>query len=195
MRVVKVAAVLCLVFAVGACALTLGVEPQKPGLARNFAAATKQKKPLSEIDLSKIGHIAPKGRVQDKHYNHLEVVEDLIANGKESIPFLINKVDDETVIDHQVEDYWPEITVGDVALLILSSLSLDATWTNQTIPGTSWEELFEAEMSADVSFLEYYQTQIGEHGRNRVKAKWEKIWATYKDRIVWDDQERCFKLG
>ena len=77
--------------------------------------ASKTKKPkkrskediirLSKIDLSKIGHIAPKGRVQDKDYNQLKVVDDLIDNGKNSIPFLINKTDDKTKIDDHVMDY------------------------------------------------------------------------------------------
>src|SRR6185295_16929313 len=35
--------------------------------------------PLSQLDLAKIGAVAPKGRVQDTDYNHLPVVEGLIA--------------------------------------------------------------------------------------------------------------------
>src|SRR5437660_5467014 len=64
-------------------------------------------KPLADIDLTKIGHLAPKGRVQDKEYNDAPVIDDLISHGKDSIPFLISKLDDRTVIHYSVEDYWP----------------------------------------------------------------------------------------
>jgi hypothetical protein len=41
--------------------------------------------PLSQINLSKIGAIAGKGRVQDRDYNNLPVVENLIAHGREAV--------------------------------------------------------------------------------------------------------------
>jgi len=187
--------ILCLVFAGGICTWTLCAGKSKSGLARGSAPAAKAQKPLAEIDISKIGRIAPKGRVQDKDYNkRLDVIDDLIANGKESIPYLISKIDDKTLIDHHVMDFWPQITVGDVALLILSSFTSDESWSKHTIPGASWEELFEVKKDADDSFLEYYRTGLNDCP-GRLKAKWEKIWATYKDRIVWDARERCFKLA
>lgn len=195
MAIVKVISVLCLAFAVCACARTRTVVRQELEPAKAPATAAKPKKALSEIDISKIGHIAPKGRVQDKEYNELAVVDDLIANGKEAIPFLIGKIEDETVIHKPVMDFWPEITVSDVALLILSDFSLDSTWTKETIPGTSWQELFGAKQNPGISFSEYYETQIRKHGRGWVRARWETIWATYSDRLVWDDRERCFKLA
>lgn len=71
--------------------------------------------PLKDIDLSKIGHITPKGRVQDKYYNELPIVDQLIANGKESIPYLISKLEDETSIKEHVMDYWSLMRVGDKA--------------------------------------------------------------------------------
>ena len=192
---VRVISVLCLTVAVGACVRTRPVEQQKVAPANSPSPVMKPKKTLAEIDLSKIGHITPKGRVQDKDYHELEVVDDLIANGKDSVPFLISKLDDTTVIHEPVMDFWPEVTVGDVALFILSDFSLDSTWNNKTIPGTDWEELFEAKKNPDIPSWEYYETQLRKHGRGWVKAKWQKIWATYKDRIVWDDKERCFKLA
>jgi pseudouridine-5'-phosphate glycosidase len=48
-----------------------------------------------------MGHIAPKGRIQDTEYNQLPIVEQLTAHGKESIPFLISKLEDETKIEGQ----------------------------------------------------------------------------------------------
>ncbi|HEY2974051.1 MAG TPA: hypothetical protein VGJ48_16165 [Pyrinomonadaceae bacterium] len=138
--------------------------------------------------------MAPKGRVQDKEYNELEVVDQLIANGKDSIPYLISKLDDETVIHQPIADFWPELTIGDVALFILTDLSLDSTWEKETIPGTSWQELFGTKKNPEQPAWEYYYDQMEKHERYWIKAKWQKIWTTYKDRIVWDEQERCFKV-
>jgi hypothetical protein len=152
-------------------------------------------KPLSEIDLTKIGHQAPKGRVQDKDYNPSSpVIDDLISHGKDSIPFLIGKLDDRTLIHYSVEDYWPEMSVGDVAFIILEDFSLDSTWTKETIPGTGWDEFFESKYDGKMTGSDYYYAQIRKHSRGWVKTKWEKIWATYKDRIIWDEKERCFRV-
>ena len=156
----------------------------------------KPTKGLSAIDLSQIGHIAPKGRVQDKEYNELEVVDQLIANGKDSIPYLISKLDDETVIHEPVMDFWSKITVGDVALIVLSDFSIDSTWTNETIPGASWDKFLErSSANRDVPAQELLDIQVARHGRGGLKAKWQKIWSDYEDRVVWDDKERCFRLS
>ena len=155
---------------------------------------TAKSKSLSEIDLSKIGHIAPKGRVQDKEYNNPEIVDELIRHGKESIPFLIGKLDDQTVIENSILDYWPKIKVGDVAFLILSDFSTDSTWKKETIPGGNWDNFFGTKPNGDKSAAEFYYGQIEKHERGWVKARWEKIWDKYRDQIVWDEQERCFKV-
>jgi len=81
---------------------------------------------LSKIDLTEIKHIAPKGRaqdggLQDKDFNELPIVNDLLSHGKNSIPFLIGKLDDETEIDRHVINYWYKVYVGDIALMILHS--------------------------------------------------------------------------
>jgi hypothetical protein len=160
-------------------------------------AAMKQQPstPLSQIDLTKVGHFVSKGRVQDKDYNPSSpVIDDLISHGKDSIPFLIGKLDDRTLIHYSVEDYWPEMSVGDVAFIILEDFSLDSTWTKETIPGTGFDEIFETKADPKVPAANSYYEQIRKHGRGWAKAKWEKIWTTYKDRIVWDEKERCFKV-
>ncbi len=187
--------VICLGLAISACSRSGPAVSQRLEPASGPLPATeKPRKPLSEIDLSKIGHMAPKGRVQDKDYNDLEVIDQLIANGKDSIPYLIGKLDDETIVHQPLADFWPELTIGDVALFILSDFSLDSTWKKDTIPGASWEELFGTKINPDKPAWEYYHDQMGKHGRRWVKAKWQQIWTTYKDRIVWDEQERCFRV-
>jgi len=168
---------------------TLPAQPQ------TAASSTPTAKPLSEVDLTKICNLAPKGRAQDLDYNNSEVINDLVANGKDSIPFLISKLDDKTLMPCHVEDYWPQMMIGDVAFIVLGDFSTDSTWMKETIPGTGWDEIFETKYAdAKMPGYEFYYAQIKKHGRGWVKAKWEKIWGTYKDRIVWDEKERSFKV-
>jgi hypothetical protein len=196
MKVETTIAVLCFAAVLAGCQRTeqpvTNTVRQPPQSQSQATPQQSPTKPLSEIDLTKIGHLAPKGRVQDRDYNETPVIDELISHGKDSIPFLINKLDDRTVIHYSVEDYWPEMTVGDVAFLILEDFSMDSTWTKETIPGTSWDEIFEAKYDPNVAGSDYYYRQVRRYGRGWIKAKWEKIWAANKDRIVWDDNERCF---
>lgn len=149
--------------------------------------------PVSKIDLSKVGHIHPKGRVQDVDYTQSRVIEDLIANGKESIPFLINKLTDETEIEGQVIDFWSDERVGDIAFVILTSFFLDSSWEKPTIKGAEFREFLDCknpDFSSDYCLYKY----IEKYGRKKIKAKWQKIWKENEDKIYWDESERCFRL-
>jgi hypothetical protein len=195
MSLARLAFLLGLIVAIGGCVKTPPAVQRRPEPANSPSPAQKRpKKALSEIDLSKIGRLEPKGRVQDKDYQEIEMVDDLIANGKDSIPFLIGKIDDGTVIHQHVMDYWPEVTVGDVALHILGDFSVDYTWTKRTIPGTDWEGLFGTKYDDKLPFYENYENYIRKHGRRSLKAKWERLWQQYKDRIYWDEKDIAFHV-
>lgn len=152
------------------------------------------KRPLDEIDLAKIGAHAPKGRVQDREYNQLALVEDLIAHGKQSIPYLISKLDDETKINGHVVDYWYAVHVGDVALIILSDFFTDSTWQSTTIPGVGWDEFLERGGNRNLTGEQVLRNYIAKHGRGAIKKRWQQIWEAHKDEIWWDGKDRCFKL-
>jgi hypothetical protein len=175
------------------CAQTEASRSKAAGAGSQPPAATG-KKPLSQIDISEIDQIAAKGRVQDKEYNDIEEIDDLIANGKDAIPFLIGKLEDRTAIRRRVIDYWRgQIAVGDLAFVILSDFSRDSTGTKTTIPGADLDSLL-GPSDPDLPFVERLFRFVEKHGRKPIRQKWEKIWSTYKDRIVWDEQERCFKV-
>ena len=159
------------------------------------SVSANNKKPLSKLDLSNIGHIAPKGRVQDKNYNNLAVIDELVAAGKDSIPFLISKLEDETVIDHHVLDYWPQpVKVGDVAYVILANFTTDSSWTKSTLPGTDWDSLL-GKYDPNLPGVERLARFVEKNGRKPIRQKWERVWAEHKDQIVWDERERCFKVA
>jgi len=152
------------------------------------------KKPLNQIDLSKLERIAPKGRVQDKEYNQLPIIDDLIANGKDSIPFLIGKLNDETKINHHVFDYWYEVSVGDVSLVILGDFFTDASWQNTTISDVGWNDFLERGEDKDSTGEAILRKYIKKYGRKKIKERWQKMWEQNKENIYWDETDRCFKI-
>lgn len=150
--------------------------------------------PLSQIDLSKIGGVAPKGRVQDKDYNNLPVVENLIAHRREAVPFLINALDDETEIKDHVFDYWSDVRVGDVAFAILTDFFTDPTWQKTTIPGVGYDTFLGRKPNSNVTSEQLLRNYIAKHGRQDITTRWRAIWAQYQTRVYWDENDRCFKL-
>lgn len=151
--------------------------------------------PLSKIDLSTMTHITPSGRVQDRENEPIKVVEELIADGKDSIPFLINKLEDETKVKEQyVIDFWGDVRVDDVALIILSDF-FHLRNEEKTIEGVDWYEFLECKNPKETPANNCLYDYIKKHGRKGIKAKWQRIWEYNKDKIYWEETERCFRLN
>jgi hypothetical protein len=149
------------------------------------------------VELSKIEHFCPKGRVQDREYNpHLPVIDTLIEKGTNAIPLLIEMLSDDTPIDHQIIDYWPSHTVGDIAFVILTDLTTDSSWKTSTIPGASWDEVLGRPDTNYFIIPGYYQLQDfkQKHGSKEIQRRWQKVWLEHQAQIYWDPKERCFKL-
>jgi hypothetical protein len=157
------------------------------------------KKPLNEINLTEIKHISPKGRAQDgsledEEFKELSIVDDLFAHGKNSIPFLIDKLDDETEMNRSVIDFWYRVYVGDIALVILNDFFTKEDGMTSTIQGFDWDEFFERRNDKDMG-EEILRKYIKNHGRKKIKARWQKFWNENKEKIYWDETEKCFKLN
>jgi hypothetical protein len=146
--------------------------------------------PFSRIDLTKLSATGPKGRVQDEG---LPVVEALIAHGTASVPFLIGKLDDETKIRGPVFEFWHEVRVGDVAFVILTDFFTDPTWQQTTIPGVGYDTFLER-TTDDVMSEQLLRNYIAKRGRHDITRRWREIWAQYKERVYWNETDRCFEL-
>jgi hypothetical protein len=156
-------------------------------------------KALSKIDLTEIKHIAPKGRaqdggLQDEEFNELPIVNDLLAHGKDSIPFLIDKLDDETEIDRHVINYWYRVYVGDIALIILNDFFTSEDGLSSTIQGFGWDEFLERGNDKDSTGEAILRKYILKHGRKKIKARWQKVWDENKENIYWDETCKCFQI-
>ena len=146
----------------------------------------------ADINLAAIGRIASKGRVQDREYNRLPVVEQLLARGRESIPYLISQLEDETEIEGHVLDYWSDVRVGDVALIILTNFFTDSSWKRTTINGVGWNEFLGGGNDASLTGEQRLRNYIALRGRKSIKERWLQVWKKHQENIIWDDVERCF---
>ncbi len=156
-----------------------------------------EKRPLELVDISKMPTLDSKGRIQNGRTalgetNHIAI--DLVANGKDSIPFLINQLENETEMDHTIKNFWYQLFVGDMAHIILTDLFTDQTGIKSTIPGFGWDEFLERGNDRDIMGEEVLRRYIHKHGRSSIKQRWQKMWDQNKDKIFWDENCRCFKI-
>ncbi|CAN5785566.1 hypothetical protein BH20ACI4_BH20ACI4_15990 [soil metagenome] len=157
------------------------------------------KKNLNEIDLTTIKHTVPKGRVQDEglkdeEFEKLPITDDLIAHGKDSIPFLISKLNDETEMKRGTIDFWYQVYVGDIALVILNDFFTKNDGLTSTIPGFGWDEFLERGNDKASMGEEILRRYIEKHGRKNIKERWQKMWDENKEKIYWNEEEKCFDL-
>lgn len=154
-------------------------------------------KPLEFIDLSQMPPLGPtrmQTEMKDAYGNRNQVLEDLIATGKNSIPFLINQLEDETRIEHRVIPYWYRQSVGDIALVVLFHLFSDETRSESTVPGFWYDDFLERGKDKHLMGEEVLRRYIRKHGRKTIKQRWQKIWLENKENVFWDAPCRCFRV-
>jgi hypothetical protein len=150
---------------------------------------------LNKIDLSQIGLLGGKGRAQDPSYHEdMLVVNQLLSHGKEAIPFLISKLDDETKIDYPIVDYWYEANVGDVALILLTDFFTNTDEKTSTIRGMDWDTFLERGTNREIMGEELLRRYIKRNGRKKIKQRWQVAWDQNKDRVYWNEKETNFSL-
>lgn len=172
-----------------------GPMPQVPDPTTK--AETTPKPNLEFVDISKTPELSSKGRFQkgDTALGETnQVAKDLVANGKDSIPFLISKLDDETEIDRHIIPFWYQLSVGDLALVILDDFFTDESGINSTVPGFEWDEFLERGGDKDLTGEEVLRRYIQKHRREKIKERWQEMWTQNKDKIFWDERCYCFKV-
>src|SRR5687767_1364951 len=160
------AVILTMLFVISAC----GDDrlPVIPGPA--IEAEPTPKPALELIDLTETPPLA-KGRFQDGETadgrpNFL--AKAIVAHGKNAVPFLIGKLDDETELRQPVTSFWYEQYVGDVALIILIDLFQDRSEVDSTIHGFGWDEFLERGGDSTLMGEEVLRRYIRKHGRKKI---------------------------
>jgi hypothetical protein len=147
---------------------------------------------LKELQLWKFDEVGcrAKGRLQDKDYCKSAVIDQIIAQGKGSIPILISQITDTRPMKEPIYDFWGPMTVGDVAYLVLMSLSLDSDWKTLTMPG-----LKQIDLDCGASSEQCYRQLLEKHGRKFIQDQWLAAWNANKKRVYWDVKARCFRVS
>jgi hypothetical protein len=159
----------------------------------SFAAQSSLKKPkayaLLDFD-EQGGTCRAKGRLQDLGYCDSNLMNQIVADGKDAIPVLISQLRDTRPTKKPIYDYWSPTTAGDIAFFILHDLFTDADWKSFTMPG------LELPFDNCGSYAEdCWQKFLKKHGRKFVQDQWLAAWKKNKERIYWDDKSRCFRLS
>jgi hypothetical protein len=132
-----------------------------------------------------------KGRFQDRDYCGSEVIDQIVADGKSSIPVLISQITDSRWIAEPVYDYWPRIRAGELAYFILLDLFLDDTWTKRTMPELYADPAFGNDEPAWNGWARFRK----KHSLADLQAHWRTFWQAHKEEIFWDEKCRCFRLS
>ncbi len=151
--------------------------------------------PANEIQLWRFdeltarGSCRAKGRFQDTEFCHSQVVNQVLALGKEAIPFLISELTDDRKTNHPIYDMWNFTAAGDIANSFLFDLFTAPDWTVPPIP-----ELESLHMECNHPGEYCWRKFLHKNGRKFVQQQWRAAWKTYRDRIYWDESARCFRL-
>lgn len=159
-------------------------------------AEPSPKPALEDIDLTKTPPLT-KGRFQDGETadgRPNPLADAVVASGKNAIPFLIGKLEDETALPEPVTNFWYQQYVGDVALIILFDLFQDRAEVD-SIPGFGWDEFLERGGDKALMGEEVLRRYVRKHGRKKIKQRWQQMWEQNNQEIVWDETCYCFKLN
>lgn len=155
------------------------------------AAQKPGKFPLWDFD--EVNHsCGAKGRLQDKDYCESKMMDQIIAQGKDAIPILISQLTDTQATQEPIYAYWNETTAGDIAYFILTDLFTDASWTTFTMPGL---DALKNHCNNNLPAEACWRGFLKKHGRQFVQDQWLAAWNANKDRVYWDEKDRCFRVS
>jgi len=146
--------------------------------------------PLWRFDeLTAPGSCRTMGRFQDKEYCDSQVVDQVLALGKDAIPLLISELTDTRKTKHSVYDLWKYTAAGDIANSLLFDL-----FTSSDLRMADLPELDALQMECKKPGEPCWRKFLQRKGRRFVQEQWTAAWNAHKDSIYWDENARCFKL-
>jgi hypothetical protein len=170
-------------------------------LAGNLASGQKpQQKPKSFSLLNwdnMHGTCSAKGRLQDRDYCRSDMMDQIVAQGKDAIPIIISQLTDERKFKEPIFDYWGWMTVGDLAETMLEDLFLDSDWATFNMPGLErihpkCETILATNIVATGESC--WHALVRKRGRKFIQDQWLAAWNKNKARMYWNSEARCFRL-
>ena len=144
------------------------------------------------FNLLEVGSTGGKGRIQDVKYRPRDPqLAAILAMGKDAIPLLIDALESETAYERPPLDFWPTMVEGDMALVVLSDLFLDATWSRSTLPELCWDTVLERKSDGETAW-DLLDDFVRAHGRAELANRWRQAWAQHASELKWDPKEQFF---
>lgn len=148
-------------------------------------------------DLMEIKHLPTKPRVQDTYNVGKDaVIDQLLAMGKDAIPFLISRLASKREYKDVPVDLYPQLAEGDMAYFILDDLFTGASGhSGTTVPDLCWNTLMEASTHPGTPAWDLLSRFHQTHSHQYLHDKWAAMWKDNADKIVWDASERYFRIA
>jgi hypothetical protein len=146
-------------------------------------------------DLMRIEYVPPKARVQD-NVSEMKppVIEELLAMGNESIPFLISRLSSERSYREPPLDYYPHLTEGDMAYIILNDFFTSANGEKTSVPALYWNALLETSKHPNTPAWDVLDIYHQTHNQDELRRKWNDMWQRNGKQIVWDKSQNFFRI-
>ena len=144
------------------------------------------------FNLLEVGSMGGKGRVQDLKYRPRDPqIATILALGKDAIPLLIDALESETAYERPPVDFWPTMVEGDMALVVLTNLFLDPTWSRSTLPELCWDTVLERKSDGETAW-DLLDDFVRSHGRAELANRWRQAWAEHGSKLKWDPVGQFF---
>jgi hypothetical protein len=117
-------------------------------------------------------------------------MDQIIAQGKASIPVLISQLTDTRRTQEPIYDYWSYTTAGDIAYFILTDLFTDSDWKTFNMP-----DLESLNHECDAAAETCWRKFLRKRGRKFVQDQWLAAWNASERGVYWDEDARCFRLS
>jgi len=151
------------------------------------------------FDLSKVGMVVNgEQECNDTNPRLQEIpsttMDQILAAESKAVPVLVGMIAEKQMAQTRepIICYWPGMAIGDIAFVLLTGLFRD-TSGKTTVPGADWASMMDPE-DKDRPAWEQLSLFVKRHGRAALQAKWQKVWARYKDQVYWNKKEECFRL-
>jgi hypothetical protein len=69
----------------------------------------------------------------------------------------------------------------------------DSSGQKTTIPGVGFDTFLQR-TNSKLTGEQLLRQYIAKHGRRAIADRWREIWRKYKERVYWDERDRCFRL-